>query len=193
MQPADVCWFKLLKNKYKVFWNHWFVNEPKTFTPYGNIAGPGYHFMTRWITAGWVELNSEYIRESFKYCGIGCRDPNEYHTELKKILIDNLVPKTTIVDFLTEDDEFNDVFDSFNSEDEDEEFVCENVESSYSSEEDSDDSDDCSTNSNDITCISDLLSAAEDENLFIEPSSPKKKLRLDTLEIQTPKILFSNQ
>ena len=38
--------------------------------------------MTKWITASWVELSPDYIKESFKYCGIGCRNPYEYHSEL---------------------------------------------------------------------------------------------------------------
>ena len=38
LQPADVGWFKPLKEAYKVHWNYWFMNEPKSFTRFGNIA-----------------------------------------------------------------------------------------------------------------------------------------------------------
>ncbi|RMZ94390.1 hypothetical protein BpHYR1_047088, partial [Brachionus plicatilis] len=40
LQPEDVCWFKLMKNKYKIFWNDWFLNDEKILTKHGNISEP---------------------------------------------------------------------------------------------------------------------------------------------------------
>lgn len=119
LQPADVCWFKFLKNKYKLYWNDWFLNDQKTFTKHGNIVGPGYVKMTDWIIKAWLELDSENIAKSFKYCGINNENGSEFYSDLKKIYLDGTIPLNKTVEERTEDDDFNDVFDSHNSDDDD--------------------------------------------------------------------------
>ena len=52
LQPADVYWFKSMKVSYCQFWNEWFINGVKKVTTKGNLAGPGYENMTKWILKG---------------------------------------------------------------------------------------------------------------------------------------------
>jgi hypothetical protein len=131
-----------MKTKYKLYWNDWFVNDPKTFTKSGNIAGPGYHLMTKWITNCWLDLSPEYIAQSFKYCGINNTNKLEFHVELQKI-VNGIKPKNATIEERTEEDDFNYVFDAYNSEcdsdyepDEDEDFSSSSIDS-----EDDDESD----------------------------------------------------
>jgi hypothetical protein len=92
LQPADVCWFKILKNLYIKLWNDWFLHGEKTFTKKNNLRGPGYVLMTQWITAGWLELETDYLKESFKYCGKTTSIISEYHSNLIKLLTDAELP-----------------------------------------------------------------------------------------------------
>ncbi|RNA25757.1 pogo transposable element with KRAB domain-like [Brachionus plicatilis] len=119
LQPADVCWFKFLKNKYSLHWNNWFLYGQKLLTKYGNIAGPGYKNITDWILDGWLELNPEYISKSFKDCGIGTLNPSDFNSELRKIYQDGIIPPNISVDIRNEIDDFNEVYDSYNTDDED--------------------------------------------------------------------------
>jgi len=86
LQPSDVSWFKVLKDEYKKEWNNWFVNDPKTFNDQGNICGPGYDKMTKWISKGWKNLEQSSIRSSFKQCGITAKSAEEYNDHLKETL-----------------------------------------------------------------------------------------------------------
>ena len=42
LQPPDVCWFRTFKLAFRRKYMDWFVNEPKSFTNYGNMRSPGY-------------------------------------------------------------------------------------------------------------------------------------------------------
>ena len=81
-----------------------------TFTKSGNLRGPGYDLMTQWITQGWLKLSTEYIAQSFKYCGITSCEIADYHSNLVKILQDAELPSNTTVESTNEGDEHNDVF-----------------------------------------------------------------------------------
>ncbi|RNA17765.1 pogo transposable element with KRAB domain-like [Brachionus plicatilis] len=132
LQPADVCWFKLFKNKYKIHWNDWFLNDEKLFTRKGNIAGPSYDRMTNLITDSWFELSKDYIIQSFIYCGK-----------------DGIIPLDKTVDFRNEDDDFNMVFDSYNIQDGDEEGDACNENVNGDHDDDDDDYDDERENKSD--------------------------------------------
>ena len=87
-----------------------------TFTKSGNLRGPGYDLMTQWITQGWLKLSTEYIAQSFKYCGITSCEIADYHSNLVKILQDAELPPNTTVESTNESDEYNDVFVSYDEE-----------------------------------------------------------------------------
>jgi hypothetical protein len=57
-----------LKLSYKKDWNDWFLHGRKYLTRHGNLAGPGYENMTRWILKAWQELDKAEIIHSFQYC-----------------------------------------------------------------------------------------------------------------------------
>ena len=42
LQPADVAWMHVFKLGYFNKWQQWMINEPKSFTPAGNLRSPGY-------------------------------------------------------------------------------------------------------------------------------------------------------
>ena len=42
LQPADVMWMGAIKRKFHEKWEHWYQNEPKSFTKAGKIKSPGY-------------------------------------------------------------------------------------------------------------------------------------------------------
>ncbi len=35
LQPPDVAWFAPIRKQYRKKWQHWFINDPKTFTNSG--------------------------------------------------------------------------------------------------------------------------------------------------------------
>ena len=111
MQPADVGWFRSLKNYYKVDWNNWFMNEPKKLTKHGNMSGPGYQRMINWIVGGWDKLEQMEITKSFLYCGLTSNNFEQYHSTLKKILESDTVPTNISIESKEKDEElFYDVF-----------------------------------------------------------------------------------
>lgn len=74
LQPADYGWFKPLKVNYVHHYNDWFINGKKHKTKHGNLAGPGYENMTKWILDVWNKFDSNQIINSFVYCGITSKD-----------------------------------------------------------------------------------------------------------------------
>ena len=50
LQPADVAWMRIFKLQYYEKWQHWMLNEPKSFTPAGNLRSPGYGKAIKWIS-----------------------------------------------------------------------------------------------------------------------------------------------
>jgi hypothetical protein len=112
LQPADVGWFKTLKNDYKNDWNAWFQgDESKEVTRYGNICGPGYQRMISWIVKGWTNLEKIDIARSFEYCGITSSNPDDYHKILRDILATKVAPPNVSIEVKEKDEEiFGDVF-----------------------------------------------------------------------------------
>ena len=75
-----------------------------------NVQGPGYVLMTGWIIEAFKTLSSEYLVESFKYCGITTSNISEYHSQLSELIKSPILPYNTTVDMRDETDEFGDVF-----------------------------------------------------------------------------------
>ena len=96
MQPADVGWFKELKLFYKQDWSEWFLKGEKTVTRFGNLAGPGYQNMSKWLLRGWEQFENEKIVNSFSYCGITSN--KEYHSQLTDLLKLTLLPPQKTVE-----------------------------------------------------------------------------------------------
>ena len=74
VQPANVCWFKSFKNRYTQNQENWFHNKPKVYTRYSNMADPGYENISDWITIIWLEIDTDLVKKSFKYCCIVTND-----------------------------------------------------------------------------------------------------------------------
>ena len=100
LQPADVGWFKALKSQYRKLWLNWFLNDEKIITKHGNLAGPGYANISKWLLECWEKLDQASIIHSFQYCGITSETPHDYHSELKELLDSKELPPN-----VDEDDE----------------------------------------------------------------------------------------
>ena len=155
MQPADVGWFKELKLLYRNDWNDWFINGEKKFTKYGNLAGPGYKNMTRWLLKGWEEFNAAKIISSFSYCGITSDTDQDYHSTLRELLNCTALPPQITVEKKEEydDDNLNNIFvnvdyddnDQKEEEEEEEEEDGDFVDEEKKEEEDSSEDEDSSS------------------------------------------------
>ncbi|CAF0945799.1 unnamed protein product [Brachionus calyciflorus] len=110
LQPADVCWFAVIKKMYHQRWNEWFINEPRTFTRFGNAKSPGYAKCIQWLSDIWKEFNPELISNSFAYCGI--LNQFNLHSALSHILKNN----TIINDFIEDLDESDEIADHFSTD-----------------------------------------------------------------------------
>ena len=66
----------------------WFVNEPKSFTNFGNARSPGYASVIQWISDIWKNIDDDLLTNSFDYCGITSQ--NKLHNILQKTLNANL-------------------------------------------------------------------------------------------------------
>ena len=91
LQPADVCWNFLVKNKIKEFWRQWFesqLNESEGQP----IKRASYRQICEWCIIAWDTLKPETIRESFKYVNAG-KEYNmvDLHSRLKCIIEDREV------------------------------------------------------------------------------------------------------
>ena len=123
MQPADVGWFKVLKSYYKKFWCDWFLNDKKKLTKHGNLAGPGYENMTKWLLKSWLYFDTASIIHSFQYCGITCETPHDYHSELKELLSCQELPPYQTIEIRSEHDDqsLSHLFINIDYDDEDDE------------------------------------------------------------------------
>ena len=54
--------------------------------------------MTSWINASFRELRADYLKSSFKYCGITTSIVSEYHSELTKLINSSILPSNTTID-----------------------------------------------------------------------------------------------
>lgn len=82
LQPADVCWMRTLKLKFKEKWQLWLIHEPKSLTASGNWRSPGYARAIDWISEIWEEFDNLILRDSFDACGITQSDYRMCHNQL---------------------------------------------------------------------------------------------------------------
>jgi hypothetical protein len=61
------------------------MNAQKLVTCHGNLAGPGYQNLISWLASTWAEMPRDIIANSFIHCGIGEREPMNFHTILRDI------------------------------------------------------------------------------------------------------------
>ena len=199
-------WFKSLKNNYKVKWNDWFLNGTKFLTKYGNLAGPGYENMSVWINDCWENLDLKKVKDSFLYCGITSNDLNDYHSQLRDLVLSATLPPNVTIDIRNEEDDenFYGVFNTDESIDDDDD---EN-DSDYKEEEESEEefesdeeddgqsifSDDNSLMSDDLPNIS--LNEAENSIFLaseIELSNISKKSPASQSKPSSSKITVSKK
>ena len=76
-------------------------------TKYGILAGPGYENMCKWINKCWKNLDSQLIIDSFSYCGITSNNINEYHSQLKDLVVSVTLPPNVTIDQRNDDDDEN--------------------------------------------------------------------------------------
>ena len=115
LQPADVSWMRSLKHSFELKWTDWMTNSEKSFTKSGNMKSPGYANFIQWISEIWQEFDSDLIKKLFSLCGITSSQTNEYHNQLKHLILNkNLVEDVTedhydsIDGFNTDESEFSD-------------------------------------------------------------------------------------
>jgi hypothetical protein len=99
LQPADVCWFRSFKLAFRRKYMNWCVNEPKTFTQYGNMRSPGYVALITWLSEIWQNFDDQLICESFDTCGITSQ------TGISSILKKIMDGETVTGEVVTSDDE----------------------------------------------------------------------------------------
>jgi hypothetical protein len=58
LQPADVCWFRTLKQKYHVLWNTWFLLGNHAYTRNDKARSLGYVKAVEWLSQIWEEFPS---------------------------------------------------------------------------------------------------------------------------------------
>ena len=55
---------RIFKLQYYEKWQHWMLNEPKSFTPAGNLRSFGYGKAITWISEIWKDKNRVHRQES---------------------------------------------------------------------------------------------------------------------------------
>ncbi len=153
LQPADVGWFKALKSQYRKLWLNWFLNDEKIITKHGNLAGPGYANISKWLLECWEKLDQASIIHSFQYCGITSETPHDYHSELKELLQSKELPPNVTVEILEEmhDPNIVNCFTEFGYEDNETYFEEEDVDYVPSETEESDSISEEDTTSEDLS------------------------------------------
>ena len=66
LQPADVGWFSVLKNRLHEYWNRWYLSDEHEYTIHGNIRSPGYALCISWLSEIWRDFPENLIVDSFK-------------------------------------------------------------------------------------------------------------------------------
>ena len=114
LQPADVCWFRTLKQKYHVLWNTWFLLGNHAYTRNDKARSLGYVKAVEWLSQIWEEFPSHMIINSFENCGV--IGQYRLHNVLQKIVSTNAniseyadirVPADNIDGFESEEDIFD--------------------------------------------------------------------------------------
>lgn len=104
LQPADVSWFKSIKNSYRQGCSSWFMYENRTYTVHGNAKSPGYEWCINKLSEIWRNFSVDQISNSFDKCGIS--SSNDLHSVLKHVLQENHLIND-YVDDLQENEDLN--------------------------------------------------------------------------------------
>ena len=77
LQPADISWNYVVKNKIKSFWREWMAEEIEKSRTDERIKRPSYALICKWCLDAWVELDKSLIINSFKYANLGVKSDFE--------------------------------------------------------------------------------------------------------------------
>ena len=73
----------VFKIKYFEKWQHWFLNEPKSFTRDGNLNSTGYAKAIPWISEVWAAFDRAILARSFDQCDITSHHLEDMHLQLR--------------------------------------------------------------------------------------------------------------
>lgn len=73
IQPADLCWNKPFKARYKELYREWTAEGEKSYTRAGNIRAPSKLQCLEWVKKAWAAIEVDVIKRSFKSCGISVK------------------------------------------------------------------------------------------------------------------------
>ena len=73
----------VFKIKYFEKWQHWFLNEPKSFTRDGNLNSTGYAKAIPWISEVWAAFDRAILARSFDQCDITSHHLEDVHLQLR--------------------------------------------------------------------------------------------------------------
>ena len=73
----------VFKIKYFEKWQHWFLNEPKSFTQDGNLNSTGYAKAIPWISEVWAAFDRAILARSFDQCDITSHHLEDMHLQLR--------------------------------------------------------------------------------------------------------------
>ena len=62
---------------------YYLINEPKSFTPAGNLRSPGYAKAITWISEIWSAFDRNILARSFDQCGITSSSLVDLHAQLR--------------------------------------------------------------------------------------------------------------
>ena len=68
MQPADVCWFKNVKDSISREIDNWKSSGEFEHTRSGRVKPPTNAMMSSWLSRGWNSLEASYVAQSFQTC-----------------------------------------------------------------------------------------------------------------------------
>ncbi|KAH9126112.1 hypothetical protein AeMF1_003413 [Aphanomyces euteiches] len=74
LQPADVSWFKPLKNALKVEIDAWKRSGDFVYTSGNRVKAPELAVYGKWLKAAWTRVNPEIVVKSFQRCFLGSDD-----------------------------------------------------------------------------------------------------------------------
>ena len=100
---------KVYKNKHTL---RWFLNESKITTKQRNVFEPGYVKIRELIPDAWQDTSTNVLVESFKCCGTSSINNEDYNSQLRTILVENIIPLNTSIGIRNEIDTFNKWFRS---------------------------------------------------------------------------------
>ncbi|KAJ3641811.1 hypothetical protein Zmor_028284 [Zophobas morio] len=83
LQPLDVAINKSFKDKLRVLWDEWIMNEAlATFTPAGNRRRPSLVTVCEWIVTAWRDVSPDTVKKGFEKAGLHSYQNEEIHVEI---------------------------------------------------------------------------------------------------------------